>query len=204
MSPPTARRDPEATREAILDAAQAVIVEKGFSAASTSEIARRAGVTKSLIHHHFGSKEELWGVVKDRCFEEYGAVQMRMLQESKPDAELLMKSVEMFYRFLQSHPEMVRVMTWVNLEGDFSCSDPMQELYRVGIERIHESQESGALRQDVDPGLMLFMFKALASYWFQAQEHYCHDAAITTPLPELNETYLEDMMKVFFEGVLPR
>ena len=52
--------DPEATRESILDAATALFVDRGYEGVSMSAIAKDAGVTKSLIHHHFGTKAELY------------------------------------------------------------------------------------------------------------------------------------------------
>ena len=67
----TQQRNPEATRASILEAAEEVFLEKGYSAAALSAIARRAGVTKSLLHHHFGSKEGLWHEVKLRRFSHY-------------------------------------------------------------------------------------------------------------------------------------
>ena len=63
---PRRPRDPIATRNAILDAAEAVFSERGFGDASMSGIAARGGVTQSLIHHHFGSKQALWRAVKQR------------------------------------------------------------------------------------------------------------------------------------------
>jgi AcrR family transcriptional regulator len=44
--------------EAILDAAMAVLAERGVSV-SMDEIARRAGVSKQTIYNHYGSKAEL-------------------------------------------------------------------------------------------------------------------------------------------------
>lgn len=43
----------------ILDAAIAVIAEKGFSAASTSEIARQAGVAEGTIFRYFKTKKDI-------------------------------------------------------------------------------------------------------------------------------------------------
>jgi AcrR family transcriptional regulator len=43
----------------ILDAAIAVISEKGFSAASTSEIARQAGVAEGTIFRYFKTKKDI-------------------------------------------------------------------------------------------------------------------------------------------------
>lgn len=46
-------------RNKILDAALAVIREKGYSATSVDELCQRAGVTKGAFFHHFRSKEDL-------------------------------------------------------------------------------------------------------------------------------------------------
>ena len=77
------KRNPEATRNSILDAAEALFVSKGFAAASLSDIARRAAVTKSLIHHHFGSKEALWDQCKKRRMSHYADVQRGLLEEDR-------------------------------------------------------------------------------------------------------------------------
>src|SRR5262249_19520888 len=52
-------RDPERTREKILDAAQALILDHGFSAPSVDAVVTRAGITKGAFFHHFGSKADL-------------------------------------------------------------------------------------------------------------------------------------------------
>jgi len=53
------RRDPEASRAAILQSARDVFAERGYARATIREIARRAGVTHGLVMRHFGSKEQL-------------------------------------------------------------------------------------------------------------------------------------------------
>ncbi len=50
------RRD---RRQAILDTALEVFVEKGYESASISMIAHRAGISKGLMYNYFESKEEL-------------------------------------------------------------------------------------------------------------------------------------------------
>ena len=58
--PPTRRRrDPEASRAAILEAAREVFTERGYARGTIREIARRAGVTHGLVMRHFGAKEQL-------------------------------------------------------------------------------------------------------------------------------------------------
>jgi len=55
-----------ATQDKIVNAVIALIKEKGFVAASSTEIARRAGVTWGAVQHHFGGKAEILGEVLER------------------------------------------------------------------------------------------------------------------------------------------
>ncbi|MCP4898662.1 MAG: TetR/AcrR family transcriptional regulator [bacterium] len=202
-----ATRDPERTRATILDGAEEVFLEKGFGNASMSEIARRAKVTKSLIHHHFGSKEELWREVKFRRFTEYAERQMAMLKSAGPadDVGLLRDSMKFYFYFLRDNPQLVRILAWMFLERDTEeCIHKDRELITLGVERIREGQKAGKIRDDVDARFVLFIFIGLAQHWFQDCNHFQHDFD-TDDLPvDLNEAYLQDAMKIFFEGVLPR
>jgi AcrR family transcriptional regulator len=54
------RRDPEARRQAILDAALAVFAEEGFAAAKLDDVAEKAGVAKGTIYLHFKDKQDLF------------------------------------------------------------------------------------------------------------------------------------------------
>jgi AcrR family transcriptional regulator len=51
------------TEQRILESAEEVFLEKGFSGAKTTEIARRAGVNHALIHYYFRSKENLFETI---------------------------------------------------------------------------------------------------------------------------------------------
>ena len=54
------------TRDNILDAAEDIFVNSGFSGSSMKSIAERAAVAKSLLYHYFASKRELWDEVIHR------------------------------------------------------------------------------------------------------------------------------------------
>ncbi|HEY3522575.1 MAG TPA: TetR family transcriptional regulator [Candidatus Limnocylindrales bacterium] len=59
--PRTGRRPgTPATRDRILDAARAGFAERGFDNASIRDVAARAGVDPALVHHYFGSKQQLF------------------------------------------------------------------------------------------------------------------------------------------------
>jgi AcrR family transcriptional regulator len=54
------------TRSQILEAARDALAEHGAAATTTRSIADRAGVQLSLVHYHFGGKQQLLAAVLDR------------------------------------------------------------------------------------------------------------------------------------------
>jgi AcrR family transcriptional regulator len=72
------------TRERLLRAAQDVIVEGGYGAASVIAIAERAGVAAGTMYRHFASKEELFvDLFRTVCDREVRA--MRAAAEGMPE-----------------------------------------------------------------------------------------------------------------------
>ena len=59
-------RDGTATRERILDAAQGLVLERGFAGTSIDAVLDEASVTKGAFFHHFPSKDELGRVLLER------------------------------------------------------------------------------------------------------------------------------------------
>lgn len=198
----TKTRDAEATRHAILEAAEKIFAEKGFAEATTSEIAARAGVTKSLIHHYFVSKEGLWTEVKAHRFGEYAGAQRKILEDNEGTAELLRTSMEMYFRFLGRNPDFVRLLGWLQLEPPASEGfEAGERLTVLGVEKIREAQEKGLLRSDIHPFSILMAFLGMCEHWFQGKAHHCHRL---DPSLADDEQFRRDAEKIFFEGVLPR
>ena len=52
-----------ATRAALLRSGRALFAARGFARTAREEIVERAGVTRGALHHHFGTKQELFAAV---------------------------------------------------------------------------------------------------------------------------------------------
>ncbi len=63
------RRGASGTRERILAAARGAFAEAGFEGATIRGIARTAGVDPALVHHYFGTKEQLFVAAVDLPFD---------------------------------------------------------------------------------------------------------------------------------------
>ena len=59
-------RDGEKTRTDIMDAAEALILDRGFAGTTVNSVIDRAGVTKGAFFHHFDTKSELAHALVER------------------------------------------------------------------------------------------------------------------------------------------
>lgn len=201
MTPPARTLDPEATRASILDAARRLFFENGVAGTSMSRIAAEADVTKSLIHHHFGSKDELWDAVKDHAMDGYFAAQHALLETSEPDVDLMDASIETYFRYLQSNPDVARFLAWMHLEGDCAIIDRGLALKRFGVQRLSEGQADGRVRPDIDPGSVLSCFLGLVESWFNARHMVIEKFELDPATAD--ETMLDTMRKIFRRGLEP-
>ncbi len=78
-------RDGTATRTKIMDAAEALTLDHGFSASSVDRIIERAGVTKGSFFYHFDSKATLARALVER----YAAADLEHLEGNMARAEAL-------------------------------------------------------------------------------------------------------------------
>lgn len=54
------RERTEATRQALLDAARALFVSRGYGDTSTPDVCAAAGITRGALYHHFADKRDLF------------------------------------------------------------------------------------------------------------------------------------------------
>lgn len=197
--------DPEGTRRAILEAAQRIFVDKGVGSTSMTDIAKAANVTKSLIHHHFGSKDELWRAVKQASFERYFTQMLEIIRSDKPDVNPLAAAMEFTFGFHQKAPEMSRMLSWMHLDRDPLRHPLHDQVCREGLSRIKTAQDNGEFRQDVEAAWIQAGFLLLTTAYFQQETMFAEwDLGSEEPDGERAERYLRDVLKIFFEGVRPR
>jgi AcrR family transcriptional regulator len=99
----------EATRRAILDAAEELLASVGEDGLSIREICLRAGVTPPTIYHHFGDKAALVDRVVDDCFAAFD----RAFEDRTPPADPVERLRFLFDRYVEygvTHPVHYRLM----------------------------------------------------------------------------------------------
>jgi AcrR family transcriptional regulator len=86
-----------ATREALLDATIACLVEDGYANTTTSRVAERAGVSRGAHLHHFQTRQALVAAAMERLAERRGA-ELLAAAESLPDGrERLVQGLDLLW-----------------------------------------------------------------------------------------------------------
>ena len=102
-------REPDATRRAILGAAESLLASGGAEGLSIRELCARAGVSPPTIYHHFGDKEALVERVVDTCFAEFDRALGRRRAPRDP-VEALRWAFDRYLEYGLTHPTHYRLM----------------------------------------------------------------------------------------------
>jgi len=154
----TRLRDPERTRERLLQAASRAVYRSGFQSASLDAILAATGVTKGALYYHFDSKEALgYAIVEEIIAPDLRGKWLRPLQGGKDPIDTLIGIVQ----GESVRPEDVRGGCPLNnLAQEMSPLDEgfrkrlamVFHAWREGIAAaLREGQTQGMVRRDVKP-----------------------------------------------------
>jgi AcrR family transcriptional regulator len=151
----TLRRDAQANRERILEAARAVFADEGVDA-SVEQIAQRAGVGMGTLYRHFATKEDLVDAVLEDAFEEFVLAAEQALAED--DAWDGFRGFLERVSSLHGQNRGLKDMIATQAHGR-TRADAMRARIRPLLRRLIErAQEQGSLRADFAPEDMPLVF----------------------------------------------
>jgi TetR/AcrR family transcriptional regulator len=164
-------RDSGQTRAVVIDAAERLFADRGFAATSMRDISAASGVSHPLIHHHFGSKEELYAAVKRRMVEGYAR---RFPAAARATNRPLSVRAEMrrIMTYLSENPVMLRLCSWTRLEGDIQVWPGEPDLLETLRIRVEAGQRQGRVRGDLDPAVLSLMIFGLILFWVENRAHF--------------------------------
>ena len=191
------RRDPVRTRASIFAAGERLFAEKEFAGTSSADVADAAGVTKSLIHHHFITMRGLWEAVQAGSQAGVDEVFSNMTVEpwANPDEVVaaLTDAMTSLVDHHQGHPRASRLRCWRELAGETDGWRFPQSI----LDQLEAAQAAGVLRDDVDPKNVLQSLLDTLDAWFRR----------TADLPangERDAKFVRDVLGVTIAGLLPR
>jgi AcrR family transcriptional regulator len=152
-------KQPDVTREKILDAAFQEIHRHGFQAASLSNILDRTGLTKGALYHHFPTKSDLgFAVIEEVVREGLEAMMFAPLRESNDPATTLRELIRR--KADKANVENVSLGCPLNnlmqemspLDADFKkrLNALLKTWQDTVADALRRAQKQGRVRTDVD------------------------------------------------------
>jgi AcrR family transcriptional regulator len=124
-----------ATRQRVIDATVACILELGFYRSSTNEIARRAGVTWGVIQHYFGTREKLMVAVLHDGFHHFVDIVEAEHIEGSTVRERMGQLVDIFASLYASPEYLADLQVLLSMDRDPRTGTEVREAMREVAER---------------------------------------------------------------------
>jgi AcrR family transcriptional regulator len=161
---PSPRLPAAERRQAIVDAAVHVFASRSYTAATTAEIAREAGVSEPIIYRHFPSKRELYFACLDSAWTELRALmETKVARLTKRDPGAFADAAQAVRRAKVLVPNL-----WLQAVNE-AADDPemqrrmrdhMREVHDVFAELLRRAQEDGFVPADRDVEAEAWIFIA--------------------------------------------
>ncbi|MBZ9540369.1 TetR family transcriptional regulator [Modicisalibacter tunisiensis] len=154
------KAEAEATREALLDAAETLFFDKGVARTSLEQIVRQAGMTRGAVYWHFRNKADLFHALLDRVrmpFEELAEdIEARHEPESPLEC-IRLACHESFMRL--ERPQYQRIHSILIHRCEFfSDIDPLEmqtqlsrNCFAALLDKFREAQDDGHLNPALSP-----------------------------------------------------
>ena len=151
-------------RNALIEAATTVLVEKNAAALSLREVARVAGVSHAAPYRHFRDKAALLRMLAQGGFERLTAAINTAAENSphNPEQKLIEAGVAYVRNALQ-HPEITRLMFAATIEPpqDRAHQAASAASYEALLDIIREGIEQGSFRQQPPQQLVLVAWASM-------------------------------------------
>ena len=161
-------RNPVRSRTAILDAAEKLFADKGYEATSLSEVGASAGVSRGTPGYFFGSKQELYDAVLERCYAEVRdavrAGRARALASQQPAEAILAGAVSDYFDFLAARPNFIRLIERRALSG--GGAGPVGEQVSAGQEALAAISAELGLDDAPSGDAAQLLLSIIALCWF--------------------------------------
>lgn len=194
-------KDQHETREAILSAAVELFAENGLNGASIAGIAKRAGVTKSLVMYYFPTKEELWREAVDfRIAPTMDIVERLMSGEEGIGLKDLVESRILAH---SKDPEICRMYAWTTLGHGNPIPEDKLHVVKALLDKIALDPAKYGVPPGVDSTMFIGVIMAVVDGWFIFRHTLAQFADRSCDDEETTEEFRRIITQFFFHDPKP-
>ena len=169
---PVITRDAARTRRKLLDAAYAEFSRSGYHGASIERICRRAGVSKQILSHYFGSKENAYLAVLEEAYARSRAADPELDLPGADPAAVMRDFVGFAFDHVRQTPDFVSLLADENVNRGIHIrrSARLYASYGPLLARIDallkRGEAAGVFRPGLDARQLYISVSALCFFTF--------------------------------------
>ena len=189
----------------ILEVAEALFAQRGFSAVSMNAIAEQAKVSKANIFHHFSSKEDLYlAVMRTACDATTGKAIAQTEKTSGLVSEALAQFSKDGLRGLLNRDQFPRLILRELLDSQSTHAKDLAEKafgesFAGFIALIREWQAQGRVRSDIDPAVVAVMLHSSNVIYSMSREILRHLPDVS--FADQSDAFSQKMVDVLLRGI---
>jgi AcrR family transcriptional regulator len=162
------------SKDQILDAAERLFAQQGFSRTTIKQIGKAAGVNSALLYYYFGDKERLYRAVLERLVTRLvGRTLGRLGADASPPLKIrgfIEAQVETFI----ANPQLPKLFMREMLDHDAAHAvEQIQHLAATSFkglcDTIADGQRQRIFRSDIDPKFAAISTVGQVAYFFLAR-----------------------------------
>ena len=170
------KRDPDATRQRILQAAIHEFSLKGHGGARVDAICKRARANPRMIYHYFEDKDGLYVSVLEHVLGDLRREELKLEVDHIAPLTGMLELFAFIHAHFGAHPELIPLLSGENLlRARFLrrsvkapiVASPLIELIATLLER---GVKEGVFRSGIDP-LQLYVMMVALSYFHRSNAH---------------------------------
>ncbi len=130
------------SRELVLDAAERLMAEHGFEAATLARVVEEAGIPMSSVYHYYGSKDGILLAMMERGAERFFADLPEWNRRIGRPAQHLATVLSTTARTLERHPSFLRLLIVFAVQPPAGGAEEVEvvvaRVRRLGLDRLRE------------------------------------------------------------------
>jgi AcrR family transcriptional regulator len=164
-------RDPQATQQRILAAAEHEFARHGLGGARVDRIAVKARSNKRMLYHYFGKKDELFAITVENAYAKFRKAEIELNLDTIAPVDAMKTLVRFNWQYFLEHPEFIALVNSENLHRakHLRSSRRSADISRQFVARMHSLLKRGELadvfRPQLDPVQVNISIAAIAYYY---------------------------------------
>jgi AcrR family transcriptional regulator len=198
------------TEQIILEAAEKVFMDKGYSGAKTIEIAKLAGVNHALLHYYFRTKENLFNQVFENKATFLLSSFKNSFESDLPFFEKIKRSVEMHFDFIGTNPKIPIFVLREVVSNQEKRSFILEKIIPHGYtvfetlgKLLKEEAEKGTITPVKPIDLIMNIAALNVLSYVAAQVYFGYEAGMTDELREFLAQRKKNNVEVILKSLQP-